>query len=45
MSAFGEYLEHVFPLLNVRFISVSDNVDSYLDPRSVNISSYRSKTF
>ena len=32
----GEYLEHVFPLLNVRFISVSDNVDSYLDPRSVN---------
>ena len=32
----GEYLEHEFPLLNVRFISVSDNVDSYLDPRSVN---------
>ena len=32
----GEYLEHVFPLLNVRFISVSDSVDSYLDPRSVN---------
>ena len=32
----GEYLEHIFPLLNVRFISVSDNVDSYLDPRSVN---------
>lgn len=32
----GEYLEHVFPLLNVRFISVSDNVDSYLDPHSVN---------
>ena len=32
----GEYLEHVFPLLNVRFISVSDNVDSFIDPRSVN---------
>lgn len=32
----GEYLEHVFPLLNVRFISVSDHVDSYLDPRSIN---------
>ena len=32
----GEYLEHIFPLLNVRFISVSDSVDSYLDPRSVN---------
>ncbi len=32
----GEYLEHVFPLLGVRFISVGDHVDSYLDPRSVN---------
>ena len=32
----GEYLEHVFPLLNVRFISVSDNVDSFVDPRSIN---------
>ena len=32
----GEYLEHIFPLLSVRFISVSDSVDSYLDPRSVN---------
>ena len=32
----GEYLEHIFPLLNVRFISVSDNVDSFVDPRSVN---------
>lgn len=32
----GEYLEQVFPLLNVRFISVGDRVDSFLDPRSVN---------
>ena len=32
----GEYLEHIFPLLGVRFISVSDNVDSFTDPRSVN---------
>lgn len=32
----GEYLEHVFPLLRVRFISVGDHVDSFLDPRSVN---------
>ena len=32
----GEYLEHIFPLLNVRFISVSDTVDSFVDPRSVN---------
>ena len=32
----GEYLEQVFPLLNVRFISVNDHVDSFLDPRSVN---------
>ena len=32
----GEYLEHIFPLLNVRFISVSDNVDSFVDPRSIN---------
>lgn len=32
----GEYLERVFPLLGVRFISVSDHVDSFLDPRSMN---------
>lgn len=32
----GEYLEQVFPLLDVRFISVNDRVDSFLDPRSVN---------
>ncbi len=32
----GEYLERVFPMLNVRFISVNDQVDSFLDPRSMN---------
>lgn len=32
----GEYLERVFPLLGVRFISVNDRVDSYLDPQSMN---------
>ena len=32
----GEYLETVFPLLDVRFISVNDHVDSVLDPQSVN---------
>lgn len=31
----GEYLEKTFPLLGVRFISVSDQVDSFTDPRSV----------
>ena len=31
----GEYLEKTFPLLGVRFISVSDQVDSFADPRSV----------
>lgn len=32
----GEYLEKVFPLLGVRFISVNDRVDSYRDPQSMN---------
>lgn len=32
----GEYLEHIFPLLGVRFISVNDRVDSWLDPQSMN---------
>ena len=31
----GEYLEKTFPLLGVRFISVSDQVDSFADPRSM----------
>lgn len=32
----GEYLERIFPLQDVRFISVSDHVDSFLDPQSMN---------
>ena len=36
MSASANIWSTFFPLLNVRFISVSDSVDSYLDPRSVN---------
>ncbi len=32
----GEYLERVFPLLGVRFISVNDRVDSVRDPQSMN---------
>ena len=32
----GEYLEHTFPLLNVRFIALSERIDSVADPRSVN---------
>lgn len=30
----GEYLEHTFPLLNVRFIALSERIDSVADPRS-----------
>ena len=30
----GEYLEHIFPLLNVRFIALSERIDSVADPRS-----------
>lgn len=32
----GHYFERVFPLLDVRFISVSDNVDSFKNPQSMN---------
>ena len=32
----GNYIEKVFPLYNVRFIAINDNVDSYKDPKSVN---------
>lgn len=31
----GRYLEEVFPLYNLRAISINDNVDSYLNPDSV----------
>lgn len=30
----GEYLEHTFPLLNVRFIALSERIDSVADPHS-----------
>lgn len=31
----GQYLEMIFPMLNIRFISVNDRIDSYKDPSSV----------
>ena len=31
----GKYIEDVFPLYNVRFISINDNIDSFKDPESV----------
>ncbi len=32
----GRYLEQIFPSLGVRFISISDNIDSYLMPSQSN---------
>ena len=32
----GNYIEQIFPLFNIRFIAVNDNIDSYKDPKSVN---------
>lgn len=32
----GKYLEHVFPLFKIRFISVNDSIDSTENPQSVN---------
>lgn len=32
----GNYIEQIFPLYNIRFIAINDNVDSYKDPKSVN---------
>jgi len=32
----GNYIEQIFPLYNIRFIAVNDNVDSFKDPKSVN---------
>jgi len=32
----GNYLEQVFPLYNVRFIAINDNIDSFKDPKSLN---------
>ncbi len=31
----GNYIEQIFPIFNIRFISVSDNIDSYLKPDSI----------
>ena len=32
----GKYLETVFPLFKIRFISVNDNIDSSANPQSIN---------
>ena len=32
----GNYIEQIFPLFNIRFIAINDNIDSYSDPSSVN---------
>lgn len=32
----GQYLEMIFPLMNLRFISVVDHIDSVRDPASIN---------
>lgn len=32
----GRYLEMIFPMLNVRFIAINDNIDSIGNPESVN---------
>ena len=32
----GNYIEQIFPLFNIRFIAVNDNIDSYLNPKSIN---------
>ena len=30
----GHYIEEFFPLYNIRFIAINDNVDSFKDPKS-----------
>lgn len=32
----GQYIEKIFPLLNIRFISVTDNLDSVKSPHTMN---------
>lgn len=32
----GNYLEHIFPMYNIRFIAINDFIDSYKDPKSMN---------
>lgn len=31
----GKYIEEIFPIYDLRIISINDNVDSYLDPESI----------
>ena len=32
----GKYIEEVFPIYDLRIIAINDNVDSYLNPESIN---------
>lgn len=32
----GNYIEQIFPLFDIRFIAINDNIDSYKDPKSIN---------
>ena len=32
----GNYIEQIFPLFNIRFISINDNIDSFKDENSLN---------
>ena len=32
----GNYIEQIFPLFNIRFIAINDNVDSFKNPNSTN---------
>ena len=32
----GNYIEQIFPLFNVRFIAINDNIDSFKNPTSTN---------
>lgn len=32
----GNYIEQIFPVFNVRFIAINDNVDSFKNPSSTN---------
>ena len=32
----GNYIEQIFPLFKIRFISINDMIDSYKDPASIN---------
>ena len=32
----GKYIEQIFPMYNVRFIAINDNIDSFNNPSSIN---------